>query len=331
MSVYLHGVTVALPERIQSNAELAADIEGWSAEKILARTGVVERRIAAPNETAADLACQAARQLFERIPLAAQNVDALIFCTQSPDYFLPTTACLVQDRLQLPRSCAAFDVNLGCSGYTYSLWLARALILSESARNVLLLVGDTCSKYCNPRDLATTCIFGDGATASWLSADSQGALATVGPSVLGTDGRGAPNLIVKAGACRQRLPQDDGERFMYMNGAEIAGFAAGTVKPAINDLLAKTKLTWADIDHFVFHQANPAFVKRLALAYKLPLEKVPIELSTIGNTSGATIPMVLERCISRGDFRPGQKIMLVGFGVGYSWAASLLEWQGAPN
>lgn len=331
MNAYFRGVTTALPERIQTNAELAEGIAGWSPEKIVWNTGMLERRITAPGETAGDLAERAARQLMDETSLAPEDVDTLIFCTQSGDHVLPTTACILQDRLQLPRTCAAFDVNLGCSGYTYGMWLASSLIVAESSRNILLLAGDTPSKSCNPRDLATSCIFGDGATASWLSADAAGAWATVGPSVLGTDGRGAPNLIIRAGGGRQRLPIEASDEFICMNGAEIASFAVSTVQPTIDRLLAKAGLTWSDIDWFVFHQATPAFVERLAAAYQLPPEKTPIELTTIGNTGSGTIPMVLDRCIRRGDFQPGQRIVLVGFGVGYSWAANLLEWRGGAG
>ncbi|HUQ73016.1 MAG TPA: ketoacyl-ACP synthase III, partial [Planctomycetaceae bacterium] len=242
------------------------------------------------------------------------------------DYLLPTTACLLQDRLQLPRTCAAFDMNLGCSGFTYGLWLARSLVLSQSARNVLLLTGDTYSKYCDPTDLATASLFGDGATAGLVSAEADGAWAEIGTSVLGTDGRGAGNLIVKSGGSRQRTPGQPRDGFLFMNGAEIATFAVGTVKPTIHDLLTRTGLQWADIDRFVFHQANPAFVKRLAEAYRIPPEKVLIDLADVGNTCSATIPMVLERGVQQGLLAAGQRVILVGFGVGYSWAATLLMW-----
>ena len=209
----------------------------------------------------------------------------------------------------------------------YGLWLARSLVLSESARNVLLLAGDTFSKYCHPQDLAVASLFGDGATASLITADSQNAWAEIGPSALGTDGRGAKNLIVKAGGSRLPASETKSDNYLYMNGAEIASFAVSTVKMVVTQLLDKVQLPWADVDAFVFHQANPAFVQKLMQAYRLPPEKVPVGLANVGNTCSATIPMVLEQCVREGRFRPGQKIVLAGFGVGYSWAATLLEWK----
>ncbi len=327
MKAYLHSIATELAERVQSNDELVVGVEGWTADRIRTKTGIAERRIAAADETAGDLCFRAAEKLFADGNIDRSTIDALIVCTQSPDYFLPSTACVLQDRLQLPQTVAAFDVTLGCSGYTYGLWLARSLVLSDSAQNVLLLAGDTYSKYCHPKDLAVASLFGDGATASLITHQSENAWADIGPSVLGTNGQGAANLIVKAGASRLPTSETQSDRYLYMNGAEIASFAVSTVKMVVTSLLEKVALPWSDIDGFVFHQANPAFVQRLAAAYKLSPDKVPIGLANVGNTCSATIPMVLEQCARSGRFQPGQKLVLVGFGVGYSWAATLLEWK----
>lgn len=327
MKAYLHSVATELAARVQSNDELVVGVEGWTADRIRTKTGIAERRIAAADETAGDLCFRAAETLFADGKIDRSTIDALIVCTQSPDYFLPSTACVLQDRLQLPQTVAAFDVTLGCSGYTYGLWLARSLVLSDSAKNVLLLAGDTYSKYCHPKDLAVASLFGDGATASLITHQPDNAWAEIGPSVLGTNGQGATNLIVKAGASRLPTSETQSDRYLYMNGAEIASFAVSTVKMVVNSLLEKVGLQWSDIDGFLFHQANPAFVQRLTAAYKLSPDKVPIGLANIGNTCSATIPMVLEQCAQAGRFQPGQKLVLVGFGVGYSWAATLLEWK----
>ncbi|MDP1797462.1 MAG: ketoacyl-ACP synthase III [Planctomycetaceae bacterium] len=327
MKAYLHSIATELAARVQSNDELVAGVEGWTADRIRTKTGIAERRIAAPDETAGDLCFRAAEKLIAAGNIDRSTIDALIVCTQSPDYFLPSTACVLQDRLQLPQTVAAFDVTLGCSGYTYGLWLARSLILSESAKNVLLLAGDTYSKYCHPKDLSVASLFGDGATASLITDQAANVWAEIGPSVLGTDGRGAPNLIVKAGASRQPTSEIPSDRYLHMKGAEIASFAVSTVKGVIERLLDKVGLKATDVDGYLFHQANPVFVQRLVSAYKLPPEKVPVGLASIGNTCSATIPMLLEECAQAGRFKPGQKLVLVGFGVGYSWAGTLLEWK----
>jgi len=327
MNAFLQAIATELPARVQTNDDLAAGVDGWTADRILSRTGVTGRHIAAADETAGDLCCRAAERLFAESRIDRATIDTLIVCTQSPDYFLPSTACVLQDRLGLPLSVAAFDVMLGCSGYTYGLWLARSLVLSESSSNVLLLAGDTYSKYCRPQDLPVASLFGDAGTASVITRSPDSVWAKIGPSVLGTDGRGAANLIVKAGGSRLRTSETASDRYLYMNGAEVTSFAVSTVKAVITSLLDKVGLRWPDVDGFVFHQASPTFVQRLAAAYKLPPEKVALGASDVGNTCSATIPMVLEKCARANRFQPGQTLVLVGFGVGYSWAATLIEWQ----
>lgn len=327
MSAYLHSIASEVAAQIQTNAQLVAGVEGWTTDRVHKSTGVIERRIAAAEETAGDLCFRAAEKLFANSAIDRTTIDAMIVCTQSPDYFLPSTACVLQDRLQLPQTVAAFDVSLGCSGYTHGLWLARSLVLSDSAKNVLLLAGDTLSKSCHPQNLAVASLFGDGATASLITNRSENAWAEIGPSALGTDGRGAQNLIIKAGASRLPKSEAPADHHLHMNGGEIASFAVSTVDVVINRLLDKVGLKWPDIDGFVFHHASPAFVKRLISVYRLPPEKVPIGLEKIGNTCSATIAMVLEECAQTDRFQPGHKLVLVGFGVGYSWSATLLEWK----
>jgi 3-oxoacyl-[acyl-carrier-protein] synthase-3 len=327
MNVYLQGLASAVPDEIQTNESVVQGIAGWSAELVLERTGIQQRHVTSAGETAGDLAAEAAGRLLQQAGVPSTEIDAIVFCTQSPDLITPSTACLLQDRLQLPQTCAAFDVNLGCSGFTYGLWLSRALILSDSARHVLLLNGDTYSKYCNPREPAVAGLFGDGASAALITADPQGAWAEIGACVVGTNGRGAEHLNVRAGACRMPIAVDERDRYIHMNGAEIAIFAVRTVKRTIDELLAKAGLELDDIAQFVFHHASPELVRRLAAAYRLPSEKVPVDLADVGNIGGATIAMVLERCAERGALHPGDKVVLVGFGVGYSWGATLLEWM----
>ena len=288
MTAYLRGVHHYLPPNLLSNEDLVRLNPGWDAEKIHAKTGIRCRTVAGAEETASDLGCQAALRLLETTGFDGGKIDALLFCTESPDYFLPPSACLLQTRLGLPTSCAALDFNLGCSGFVYGLWLARSLVESGSAKNVLLIVGDTYSKFCNPHDMATVTLFGDGAGAALVTSNPDQALATIGPTVLGTDGRGAEHLIVRAGAARCRrsngTPKARGDEKtnqrsdeqLFMNGPEVFNFTLSRVQSGIQQLLDLTRLDWPDIDWFLLHQANRFMLEQLRRKMELPAEKMPI-------------------------------------------------------
>jgi 3-oxoacyl-[acyl-carrier-protein] synthase-3 len=322
MNAYLRALACHLPDGVLDNEELVRRNPAWDAEAIFTKTGIRSRRVAAAGETASDLGCAAAERLFEESDVDRAEIDALLFCTQSPDFFLPTTACLIQERLGLPRACGAIDFNLGCSGFTYGLWLARGMIASQSCKNVLLVMGETYSKYCDPHDLGTATIFGDAGAAALISASSAGSLATVGPSIVGTDGRGADNLIVRCGGAR--MPE--GEARLYMNGPEVFSFTLSTVKPGIERLLQLMGIDWEGVDLFLFHQANRFMLEHLRRSMKIPAEKLPIDMEDTGNTVSPSIPLLLRRSMERGLLESGQTCVLVGFGVGYSWAMSALHW-----
>jgi 3-oxoacyl-[acyl-carrier-protein] synthase III len=328
VNAYILGIQQHLPERLQTNEELAAVNPGWNVAKIAATTGIRGRRIAGDNETASDLACIAAQKLLDELSFDRGKIDALLFCSQSPDYFLPTTACLLQERLALSTRCAAFDVNLGCSGFTYSLWLARALVLSQSATNVLILAADTLSKYCDPHDVGTATIFADGAGAALLSSDAKGAIASVGESVLGTDGRGGGNLIVRAGASRARADNrpENQDPYLRMNGPEIFSFTLSVIQANIQALLDKIGLQWNEVDRYFFHQANRFILESLCENMNIPPEKAPIDMEDYGNTASASLPILLRRSWERGLLRANQRCVLAGYGVGYSWAATEVTW-----
>ena len=262
----------------------------------------------------------------------------MIHCTQGPDYFLPTTACVIQNRLGLPRHCGAVDINLGCSGYVYGLGLAKGLIESEQANRVLFLTADTYSKYLNPRDKSVRSVLADGAAATLLTSDASatgGRLA--GPCVYGTDGRGASNLIVPAGGMRQaydpnapvQIDDSGNERTannVYMNGAEIFAFTLREVPAVISRVLSAKGLSVHDVDLFVPHQANAFILAHLQRKLRIPPERFVIDMADCGNTGSSTIAIALRRAMARGATRAGMRVMLVGFGVGYSWGATLLEW-----
>ncbi|THD64090.1 3-oxoacyl-ACP synthase III family protein [Phenylobacterium sp.] len=323
-----------LPDTVLANEELAALYPGWTAEKIVEKTGVRERRIAAPDETAADLACHAARKLFDRTGVAPGDIDFLLFCTQAPDYILPTTACILQDRLGLPTSCGALDFNLGCSGFVYGLALAKGLIETGAANRVLLLTADTYSRFIHPLDKSVRTLFGDGAAATLIEA-VEAERPMIGPFVFGADGRGAPNLIVPTGGAR-RAPdaasaiasEDESGNIrsadnLLMKGPEIVSFTLKAVPPAIDRLLAEAHLTLDDIDLFVFHQASAFILDKLRKKIGIPPERFVIKLETCGNTVSSTIPIALE---DQFGAQPEERLaMLVGFGVGYSWAATCVR------
>jgi len=329
------GIATHLPDRVLSNDELAALYPAWPAEKILNKTGIRERRIAAEGETAGDLAFHAAEKLFAAGGCARADVDFLILCTQAPDYLLPTTACLLQDRLGLGRHVGALDVNLGCSGFVYGLALASGLIAAGAARTVLLLTADTYSKYIHEGDKSVRTLFGDGAAATLVVAD-DGGRATIGPFVFGTDGAGGRDLIVEAGGFRTPRSASTGEAaedaqgnvrsrdHLFMHGANVMTFSLREVPRTFARLLELAGLRGDEVDRVVLHQANKFMLDALQRKLGLPADKVPRGYETVGNTVSSTIPFVLEKLSRNGQMAPGDRLAVIGFGVGLSWAGALI-------
>ncbi len=335
MNASISVIEYYLPEQVLTNAGLAAEFPGWTMEKIQSKTGIEERRIAAADEFASDLAVNAAERLFAT-GIDRESLDALLYCTQSPDYFLPATACLLQHRLGLPTTIAALDFNLGCSGYIYGLGLARGLIESGQAKRVLLLTADTYSKFIHPGDRSVRTLFGDAAAATLVEAsETSGGLN--GPFVYGTDGSGAQNLIVPAGGLRKPHTDNpevttDGagnqrtENHLYMDGPEIFNFTLRVVPATVEALLAKSGLALDDISLFVFHQANQYLLEHLRKRLGVRAEKFVVSMQKCGNTVSSTIPIALKMAGDAGQLQPGMKVMLLGFGVGYSWGGTIMEW-----
>jgi 3-oxoacyl-[acyl-carrier-protein] synthase-3 len=326
MEAVVRAIDYYLPEQVLTNEQLAREFPDFSAAKIEAKTGIAERRIAGPTECASDLAAAAAERLFGA-GLAPRDVGFLLFCTQSPDYVLPTTACLLQQRLGIPTTAGALDFNLGCSGYIYGLSLAKGLIETGQASNVLLLTADTYSKYLDQKDRGVRTIFGDGAAATWLAAAprTDNAAPAIGPVIFGTDGAGECNLIVRKSGARQPAVASPNDGRLYMNGGEIFTFTLRSVPTAISRLLERAGLTLAEVDRFVFHQANAYMLEHLRQKLGIPPEKFIIDMRDCGNTVSSTIPIALKRALVAGTVRPGERVMLVGFGVGYSWGAMMIR------
>lgn len=329
-------IAIYLPNKILSNAELASLYPDWPAAKIFEKTGINERRISSDGETASDMAFQAATNLFQQGVVLAKDVDFLIFCTQAPDYILPTSACILQSRLKIASSSGALDINLGCSGYVYALSLAKGLVETGAAKCVLLLTADTYSKFIHPLDKSVRTLFGDGSSATAIIASDTNH-EHIGPFIFGTDGGGAKNLIVESGMSRVPRSLDTAIETtdssgnvrardnLFMNGAEVMSFSLKEVPIAVQALLAKAGVSKENVDTFVMHQANKFMLEALRKKLKLDESKMPILVENIGNTVSSTIPITLFQLLERGKLNRGQKLMLVGFGVGYSWAACLVN------
>ena len=323
-----------LPSSELTTGMLAQQFPDWSIESLEKRTGIHTRRIVGKEECASDLAVEAANKLFETGQCERRAIDFILYCTQSPDYIIPTTACMLQDRLGISKTAGALDYNLGCSGFVYGLALCEGLIASNQAERILLLTADTYSKYLNPMDRNSRTIFGDGAAAVFVSA-SEMDLPSFGPAVYGTDGSHALALAlpnsgtrkgeIEGGARRNGKPSLEGT-YLVMDGKRIVDFALEAVPDMVESLLKKADISRDAIDLFVFHQANAFIVEELGSKLGIPKEKCPFLMGDGGNTVSATIPMTLKRALDAGLIKDGDRIMLIGFGVGLSWAARILTW-----
>jgi 3-oxoacyl-[acyl-carrier-protein] synthase III len=338
MYASLAAVEFYLPNAVVNNEEIAPLSPNWNPQKILEKTGISERHVAEVNELSSDLAFHAAERLFANGACQREEIDFVLFCTQTPDYLLPTTACLLQDRLKLRTGIGAPDFNLGCSGYIYGLGLAQGLIETGQANSVLFLTGDTYTKFLRHDDIGVRSLFGDAGTATLISGvERDGPL--FGPYCYGTDGQGAENLILKRHSLRhadissQALPEGsevsrDTDQYLFMNGPEIFSFAIDAVPKAVNELLSRSQLQMSDIDLFVFHQANEFMLKRLQAKLQIPADRFVFAMRGYGNTVSST---ALNLVLAEGRLKPGMRIMLVGFGVGYSWGATLVRYELATH
>jgi len=332
--VRLAGIVTSIPERVVTVAD-DEKIFGEDIHKISASTGVKQKHCVPDGCCTSDLCFVAAEKLLENLGWERDSVQVLIFISQSADYILPATACSLQHRLQLSRECAAFDINLGCSGYPYGLWVASQLLKSlKSSGRALLLMGDTGSRSVCPQDRATAPLFGDAGSATGLELDENAAPITF---TLGTDGSGVPHLIIPAGAHRQprsaatarRTAREDGnlrsDEDLHMNGAEVFAFTLREVPNLVKTTLLNAGRTLDDLDGVVFHQANQFMMAHLAKRLKVPPEKFVLALENYGNTSSASVPLAIsDRWGGQGGTH-SLKLLLAGFGVGWSWAAACVD------
>lgn len=341
----IRGIAASLPDGRLDNRELAKVFPFWTEEKIRRKLGIATRPIAAENETALDLGVRSAERLFEAGIATPDEIDFVVFCTQSPDHFLPPSACSMQDRLGLRRQCGAFDMNLGCSGYPYGLSVCKGLIETGAARKVLFVTAETYSKYINAEDRATRPLFGDGAAATLLEAVEVDAVSndvwsgapTIGPFEFGTDGSGAEMLIVPAGAARKKstpetaIPALDmfggfhSEDQLFMNGPGVFNFSVDVVPPLTKRLVEEAKRRGVEIDAFVFHQANKFMLDRLRDLCGIDEARFFNDMVERGNTVSSSVPIAMIDATVAGMLKPGSVALLVGFGVGLSWGACFVR------
>lgn len=316
-------IEVHLPEKVETIDDLAIEFPNWDVEMIRAKTGVRARHIAGPDECASDLGVAAAEKLFRSANIDPASIDFLLFCTQTPDYPLPTTACLIQDRLGLPTGIGALDFNLGCSGFVYGLSLSDGLIRSGAARRVLLITAETYSKYIHREDRSLRTIFGDGAAATLVEASDAPSL---GAFTFGTDGSAANALLVNTGGARApesaikprtkwRWPSR-----MYMDGPGLINLTLETIPRLVDRVLEQAHWRAEDVELFLMHQPTFKLLDQLRHAMRLDESRLPMALAEYGNTVSSTLPILIHDLRASGRLRRGTRSVLAGFGVGFSWA-----------
>jgi len=324
MKVKISSISYHLPEKTEGLIDLQRDNPDWDMPKLLEKTGIRTRHIASSDQTASDLAYIAAEQLLCDTQIRNQ-IDLLILVTQSPDYLLPTSACILQDRLRLSQNCMAFDINLGCSGFVSALSVAGGLIESGVVNTGLILCADTYSKYIDKHDRACRPIFSDGAAAILVE---RTAIDSIGPFDFGTDGSGFEHLIVRRGGARDPdKASDHPHPILEMHGSDVFVFTMRVVPACIVKLLARAGLNIDQVDLFIFHQASRLVIENLIRLMSLDEKKVFVNHEFIGNTVSATIPIALKDAVANGRLTTGQTVVLVGFGVGLSWSAVVLRWE----
>ena len=326
-------ISVYLPEGVLDNAELVRQFGTWTENKIYGKTGVSERRVVG-DEKVSDLAAAAGERLFEEHGIDRSSIDFLLLCTECPDYFLPATACIVQNRLGLRKDAGALDYNLGCSGFVYGLALAKGLVLGGVARRVLLITAETITRTIHPQDKSTRTLFGDAAAATLVESSAERG---IGEFVLGTDGSGAERLIIPAGAwARPSSPETRVEtknkwgnvrtpENLYMDGPEILKFSMEVAPDCMNDTLERNGTSLEGLRLVVLHQASHMMLVKLRELLAIPEEKFVFNIEKYGNTVSSTIPIALYDSMQSGRLGKGDSVLVMGFGVGLSWGGTVLR------
>lgn len=336
MNAYIKAISYYLPEKKLTNSDFFAEFpESVGSKENLLKIGVQNRYIISENETASDLGVKSAQQFFTEHSINPDEIDFLLFCSLDLDYYTPSTACVIQQRLNLKKECGALDFNLGCSGFVYGLSLAKGLIESVGMKNVLLITSSSLTKKIHKKDKSSRFVFGDGAATTLISGREK--IKGIGEFVFGTDGKGANKIIVKDGGGRKALSESSyvnitdeygnttNDASFYMNGTGVFIFGLNTVPKLVKELLKRENKTINEIDLFIFHQANLFLIETIRKKLEIPIEKVFNHMENIGNTVASTIPIVLYEALKIGKVKSGDSVMLIGFGVGLSWAATIIK------
>ena len=343
----LLAVEYHLPEQVLSNAELARQHPAWRVDQTEKKTGVSARHVAAPGETAYDLGLRACQKLLDQHPGLRERIDAVIFCTQSPDYVMPSNAFLLQRDLGLRCALLAFDFNLACSGYVHGLLMASSFMKTGIARNVLLVTADTYSRYIADTDRATRMLFGDGASASWIGEPGQCGVAPLIRSfddfTCAADGTGWDKFSIKSGGARHPaeaasdsrardadadadgdgVGDGDGDSKIAMNGIQIVNFVNHRVVRQIVELLAKNGLRADQIDQYLLHQGSKLALDSITKRLGVGNTRVHSNLQHLGNTVSSSIPILIKDYFSQHSLAAGSRLLLCGFGAGFSWSSLL--------
>lgn len=319
--IFLSKLEFFLPKQIESNYEILKKNKKskFDAFKMIKKIGIKNRRVSGQHITSNFLAIKVAEKIFKNYD--KNKIDFLIYCTNSPDFILPPNSCYLQDKLGLKKSTGCFDVNLSCSGFVYSLSIAKSLIISNQAKNILLIMSDTYSKFINKNDYKNRIIFGDGASACLISKKKDKTAYKINNFLYGTDGSGGKNAIFKNFGTKY-LHNKQKEIF-EMNGPEILNFALKEIPSSILLFLKKNKINIENINKFIFHQANKFIIQSLQAKLSIPDKKIIIEMNNTGNTVSSTIPIALKKIENK--VYKNEKILIAGFGGGLSWGIGLLK------
>lgn len=322
--IQIAGIATSTPANRFDNLKDTADFTPEEVKKVVGMAGIKERRLANEDTCSSDLCIAAGRTLLDEIGWEPGSVNALIFITQSPDYFLPQTSSIIHRSLLLSEDCAAIDVGLGCSGYPYGLWLSTMMIKSSGFKRVLLCHGETPGRFSLGGDRAVALLFGDAGSATAIeTAAKDGSVPST--FVLQTDSKGSNDMIIEGGGFRNRFPEDQSKYYVKMDGAGIFNFTLKRVPGLITATLEKAGMKKEEIDYYIFHQSNFFIMKHLANKIGIPIEKIPVIIDRFGNTGGPSIPLTITQSQLEMPKDRDTKLMLVAYGVGLSWASALIH------